>query len=94
MDILKNKKAADNSNMRLDKFLKVARVIKRRTIAKEACDAGKVLVNGKNTRASYDVKVGDVIEVNLGAKKIKFEVLQVSEYVKKEDTDKMYRVLN
>lgn len=80
--------------MRLDKYLKVARVIKRRTIANEACDAGKVLVNGKNARASYDVKVGDVVEVNLGAKAIKFEVLQVNEYVKKEDADKLYRVLN
>ena len=79
--------------MRLDKFLKVARVIKRRTIANEACDAGKVLVNGKNARASYDVKVGDVVEVNLGAKAMKFEVLQVSEFVKKEDADKLYRVL-
>lgn len=80
--------------MRLDKFLKVARVIKRRTIANEACDAEKVLVNGKNARASYDVKVGDVVEVNLGAKAMKFEVLQVSEFVKKEDADKLYRVLN
>ncbi len=80
--------------MRLDKFLKVARVIKRRTIANEACDAGKVLVNGKNARASYDVKVGDVVEVSLGAKTMKFEVLQVSEFVKKEDADKLYRVLN
>ena len=80
--------------MRLDKFLKVARVIKRRTIANEACDAGKVLVNGKNARASYDVKVGDVVEVNLGAKAMKFEVLQVSEFVKKEEADKLYRVLN
>ena len=80
--------------MRLDKFLKVARVIKRRTIANEACDAGKVLVNGKNARASYDIKVGDVVEVCLGAKAMKFEVLQVSEFVKKEDADKLYRVLN
>lgn len=80
--------------MRLDKFLKVARVIKRRTIANEACDAEKVLVNGKNARASYDVKVGDVVEVSLGAKAMKFEVLQVSEFVKKEDADKLYRVLN
>ena len=80
--------------MRLDKFLKVARIIKRRTIANEACDAEKVLVNGKNARASYDVKVGDFVEVNLGAKAMKFEVLQVSEFVKKEDADKLYRVLN
>ena len=80
--------------MRLDKFLKVARVIKRRSIANEACDAGKVLVNGKNARASYDIKVGDVVEVSLGAKAMKFEVLQVSEFVKKEDADKLYRVLN
>lgn len=80
--------------MRLDKFLKVARIIKRRTVANEACDAGKVLVNGKSARASYDIKVGDVVEVGLGAKAVKFEVLQVSECLKKEDACSLYRVLN
>ncbi len=80
--------------MRLDKYLKISRIIKRRTIANEACDAGKVFVNGKNARASYDVKVGDTIEVCLGAKTLKVEVLQVNEYVKKEDADKMYQLLN
>ena len=57
--------------MRLDKYLKITRLIKRRTIANEACDAGKVIVNGKQARASYDVKVGDIIEINLGARALK-----------------------
>lgn len=69
--------------MRLDKYLKVTRLIKRRTIANEACDAGKVLVNDKIARASYDVKVGDIITINMGQKPVKVEVLNVTEYVKK-----------
>ena len=73
--------------MRLDKYLKVTRLIKRRTIANEACDAGKVLVNDKIARASYDVKVGDIITINMGQKPVKVEVLNVTEYVKKEETD-------
>lgn len=80
--------------MRLDKYLKVTRIIKRRTIANEACDAGRVLVNGKSARASYDVKVGDKIEVDLGSRKINFEVIKVSEYVKKEEADSMYNLLS
>lgn len=80
--------------MRLDKYLKVTRLIKRRTIANEACDAGRVLVNGKTARASYDVKVGDKIEINLGAKKLVVEVLTVVEYVKKDDAANMYKVVN
>lgn len=80
--------------MRLDKFLKVSRIIKRRTVANEACDAEKVLVNGKPARASYNVKLGDIIEIKLGAKIMKFEVLQVNEVVKKEDASEMYRVLS
>ena len=68
--------------MRLDKYLKVTRLIKRRTIANEACDAGKVLVNDKIARASYDVKVGDIITINMGQKPVKVEVLNVTEYVK------------
>lgn len=69
--------------MRLDKYLKVSRIIKRRTVANEACDAGKVQVNGKIARASYDVKVGDVIEIAFGARTIKIEVVSVNEYAKK-----------
>ena len=70
--------------MRLDKYLKITRLIKRRTIANEACDAGKVIVNGKQARASYDVKVGDIIEINLGARALKVKVTNVSEYATKE----------
>ena len=68
--------------MRLDKYLKVSRLIKRRTVANEACDAGRVLVNGKPARASYDVKVGDTLTVQLGARELRAEVLQVSETVR------------
>lgn len=79
--------------MRLDKYLKVSRIIKRRTIANEACDAGKVEVNGKIARASYDVKVGDVIKVSLGANIKSYEVLQINEHVLKDDALKMYKLL-
>ena len=80
--------------MRLDKYLKVTRIIKRRTVANEACDAGKIEVNGKPARASYDVKVGDVIAVNIGQRPLKVEVLNVSEYATKENASENYRVLN
>ena len=80
--------------MRLDKYLKITRLIKRRTNANEACDAGKILINGKVARASYDVKIGDKIEINLGAKKLAVEVLAVTEYVKKDDAPSMYKVVN
>lgn len=76
--------------MRLDKYLKVSRLIKRRTVANEACDAGKVTVNGKVARASYDVKVGDIIEITLGARSVKVRVTEVKEVVRKEDADTMY----
>lgn len=79
--------------MRLDKYLKVSRIIKRRTVANEACDAGRVIVNGKPARASYDVKVGDVLEIVLGAKPIKAEVVSINEYAKKEDAPLMYKIL-
>ena len=79
--------------MRLDKYLKITRIIKRRTVANEACDAGKIEVNGKIARASYDVKVGDIIAVNLGQKPIKVEVLSVSEYATKENAADNYRVI-
>jgi ribosomal 50S subunit-recycling heat shock protein len=76
--------------MRLDKYLKVSRIIKRRTVANEACDAGKVEVNGKIARASYDVKVGDEIKISLGTNIKSYRVLQVSEHALKEDALKMY----
>ncbi len=79
--------------MRLDKYLKVSRLIKRRTVANEACDAGRVLVNGRPARASYDVKVGDVLEVQLGARTLKAEVLAVNETVRKEAASDLYRML-
>ena len=79
--------------MRLDKYLKVSRLIKRRTIANEACDAGRIIVNGKPARASYDVKVGDIIEINMGQKALKVKVEQVLEHVLKDDAAGMYTVV-
>ncbi len=79
--------------MRLDKFLKVSRIIKRRTVANEACDAGKIEINGKVQRASYDVKVNDIITVNMGNNSRKFQVLEISEHALKEDASKMYKIL-
>ena len=79
--------------MRLDKYLKVSRLIKRRTVANEACDAEKVSVNGKQARASYDVRTGDVIEINIGAKPLKVKVLDVREFTKKEDAAALYEVV-
>ena len=70
--------------MRLDKFLKVSRLIKRRTVANEACDAGRVSVNGKVAKASFDVKVGDIIEIGFGTKNVKVEVLDLQDTSKKE----------
>ena len=79
--------------MRLDKYLKLSRLIKRRTIANEACDAGRVMVNNKVVKASYDVKVGDIIEIQFGNKAVKVEVTQVVETVKKEEAKEMFRYL-
>lgn len=79
--------------MRLDKFLKVSRLIKRRTVANEACDAGRVLVNDKSAKASYDVKNGDIIEIQFGTKSVKVEVLDVQETVKKDEAKDLYRYL-
>ncbi len=79
--------------MRLDKFLKVSRLIKRRTVANEACDAGRVLVNGKSAKASLNVKAGDVIEIQLGTRNVKAEVLDVQETVKKEEAKELFRYL-
>ena len=79
--------------MRLDKYLKVTRLIKRRTVANEACDAGRIVVNGKVARASYDVKEGDVIEINLGQKPLKVKVVKVSEYATKHTAPEAYTVI-
>ena len=79
--------------MRLDKYLKASRIIKRRTIANELCDAGHVSVNGKVQRASYDVKENDVIEVKMGEKLIRVQVVSVLEYAKKENAGDMYKLL-
>lgn len=80
-------------NMRLDKFLKVSRVIKRRTVANNACDAGRVTVNGKVARASYDIKINDIVEVTFGEKTLKFQVLNVSEVIRKDDASSMYKII-
>ena len=80
--------------MRLDKYLKVSRLIKRRTVANEACDAGRVMANGKPARASYDVKVGDILEISLGPNVVKAEVLAVTEHATKENAGLMYRMLS
>lgn len=79
--------------MRLDKYLKVTRLIKRRTIANEACDADKIVVNGKVARASYDVKVNDIIEINMGTRPLKVKVLNVTEYATKETAGDNYIVV-
>ena len=79
--------------MRLDKYLKVSRLIKRRTVANEACDAGRVAVNGKPARASYDVKVGDVLEISLGERTLKARVTDVAEVVRKENAAMLYEVI-
>ena len=79
--------------MRLDKFLKVSRVIKRRTIAAEACDRQRVLVNGNPSKAGKDLKAGDIIEVRFGTNTLKIKVLQLSETVRKEDAAAMYEIL-
>ena len=80
-------------SMRLDKFLKVSRLIKRRTVANEACDAGRVSVNGKPAKASLHVKTGDIIEIVFGQKTVKAEVLSLAESTKKEDAKEMFRYL-
>lgn len=79
--------------MRLDKFLKVSRLIKRRTVANEACDAGRVMVNGRPAKASVNVKEGDIIEIQFGTKSVKVKVLSVQETVRKEAAQEMYQYL-
>ena len=79
--------------MRLDKYLKVPRLIKRRTVANEACDAGRVLINGKVAKASADVKVSDIIEIGFGTRTVKVEVVSIEETAKKDEAKEMYRYL-
>lgn len=79
--------------MRLDKFLKVSRLIKRRTVANEACDAGRVMVNGKTAKASVNVKPGDIIEIGFGTRSVKAEVLSVAETTKKEEAKELFRYI-
>ena len=79
--------------MRIDKYLKVSRIIKRRTVAQEACEGGKVTINGKVAKPSSEVKVGDVLSLQFGAKTVTVEVLEVKEVVKKDDASLMYRQL-
>jgi hypothetical protein len=84
----------ETNSMRLDKYLKVSRLIKRRTVANEACDGGRVTVNGKDARASYDVKVGDVIALHFGERVLAVEVLDVSETAGKSEASLLYREVN
>lgn len=79
--------------MRIDKYLKLSRIIKRRTIAQEACDSGRVMVNDKIAKSSTDVKVGDRIEIRFGEQTVKYEILQIKEHVKKEETADLYRIM-
>lgn len=79
--------------MRLDKFLKVSRLIKRRTIANEACDAGRVMVNGKPAKASVNVKIGDEIEIAFGTKNVKVEVLNLQDTTKKDEAKELFKYL-
>ena len=80
-------------SMRIDKFLKVSRLIKRRSVANEACDSGRISVNGRPVKASYDVKVGDVIEIKLGERINSYEVTDISEHVLKGDAQNLYKPL-
>ncbi len=86
--------ALEDEVMRLDKFLKVSRLIKRRTVANEACDAGKIEVNGKPARASLAVKEGDVIEIKMGARALKVQVVQVKENPGKQEASELYTLLS
>ena len=79
--------------MRLDKYLKVSRIIKRRTVANEACDAAHVTANGRPAKASYDVKVGDILEITFGARTLRIRVLEVKETVGKDAASSLYEVL-
>lgn len=79
--------------MRIDKFLKVSRILKRRTVARDACKGGKVSVNGKDCKPSYDLKAGDTVEIRFGSGAVVFEVLKLKDAVKKEEAETLYRII-
>ncbi len=79
--------------MRIDKFLKVSRILKRRTVAQDACKGGKVSVNGKDVKPGYSLKIGDVVEIRFGSGAVKFRVLDLKETVKKEEASTLYEIL-
>ena len=89
----KKGKIFDKEYMRIDKFLKVSRILKRRTLAQEACDGGRVKANGRSVKPSYNLKVGDIVEIGFNSGTVSFEVLELKETVRKEDADKMYRII-
>ena len=79
--------------MRLDKFLKVSRIIKRRTVANDACDTEHVNVNGRRAKASYDVKIGDIVEITFGERTLKFKVLDIKDHVGKDEASSLYEII-
>lgn len=79
--------------MRVDKFLKVSRILKRRTLAQEACDGGRVKVNGKAVKPSYQLKIGDVVDIGFNSGTVSFEVVDIKETVRKEEAEKLYRII-
>lgn len=79
--------------MRIDKFLKVSRIVKRRTLAQEACDKGKVIINGKAVKPGFSVKIGDVVEVNYTDSTLKFKITDIKETVKKDDASSLYEII-
>lgn len=79
--------------MRIDKFLKVSRILKRRTLAQEACDGGRVCVNGRSVKPSQNVKIGDIVEIAFNSGLVKFEILNMKETVKKEEAENLYRII-
>jgi len=79
--------------LRLDKFLKVSRIIKRRTVANDACDTEHVSVNGKRAKASYDVKIGDIVEITFGERTLKFIVLEIKDHVGKDEASSLYEII-
>lgn len=79
--------------MRIDKFLKVSRLLKRRTLANEACDGGRVVVNGRTVKPSYNVKEGDIVEIGFNSGAVKFRINMIKETVRKEDAEKLYEII-
>lgn len=80
--------------MRVDKFLKVSRIIKRRTVAKDVCDADRILINGKLSKPSSKVNIGDILDINFGNSNFKIEILEIKDHVKKDEAENMYRIIN